>query len=223
MGEWITLDTARGPVAAWKAMPAGAPRAGLVVIQEIFGVNPHIRDVADRYAAQGYAVLAPAFFDPIEKNVELAYDPAGFARGRELVTELGLDAAVDIVQAAARRLQADTGVARVGSVGYCWGGTVAMLAAQRLGLPSASYYGARNVPFLDTPFKAPAIFHFGERDTSIPPEMVQQHRDKLPQMAVYTYPAGHAFNRDVDPKAYDAASAELALKRTLEFFARELA
>lgn len=223
MGEWITLDTARGPVAAWKAMPAGAPRAGLVVIQEIFGVNPHIRDVADRYAAQGYAVLAPAFFDPIEKNVELAYDPAGFARGRELVTKLGLDAAVDIVQAAARRLQADTGVARVGSVGYCWGGTVAMLAAQRLGLPSASYYGARNVPFLDTPFKAPAIFHFGERDTSIPPEMVQQHRDKLPQMAVYTYPAGHAFNRDVDPKAYDAASAELALKRTLDFFARELA
>lgn len=223
MGQWITLDTAHGPVAAWEAMPPGAPRAGLVVIQEIFGVNAHIRDVADRYAAQGYAVLAPAFFDPVEKNVELAYDQADFARGRELVGKLGLDAAVDIVQVAAQRLQADAGVARVGSVGYCWGGTVALLAAQRLGLPSASYYGARNVPFLDLPFKAPVIFHFGEFDTSIPPEMVQQHRDKLPQMAAHTYPAGHAFNRDVDPKAYDAASAALALQRTLEFFARELA
>ncbi|MCD7098659.1 dienelactone hydrolase family protein [Stenotrophomonas sp. MMGLT7] len=223
MGQWITLDTAHGPVAAWEAMPPGAPRAGLVVVQEIFGVNAHIRDVADRYAAQGYAVLAPAFFDPVEKNVELAYDQADFARGRELVGKLGLDAAVDIVQAAAQRLKADAGVARVGSVGYCWGGTVALLAAQRLGLPSASYYGARNVPFLDLPFKAPVIFHFGELDTSIPPEMVQQHRDKLPQMAVHTYPAGHAFNRDVDPKAYDAASAALALERTLEFFARELA
>lgn len=223
MGQWITLETAHGPVAAWEAMPPGAPRAGLVVIQEIFGVNAHIRDVADRYAAQGYAVLAPAFFDPAEKNVELAYDQADFARGRELVGKLGLDAAVDIVQAAAQRLKADAGVARVGSVGYCWGGTVALLAAQRLGLPSASYYGARNVPFLELPLKAPVIFHFGELDTSIPPEMVQQHRDKLRQMAVHTYPAGHAFNRDVDPKAYDAASAALALERTLEFFARELA
>ena len=220
MSQWITLPTPLGPVRAWQALPSGSPRAGLVVIQEIFGANAHIRHVAEQYAAEGYGVLAPSFFDLIEPDLQLDYDADGVSRGKALVDELGVDRAVTVVEAAAAALAP---YGKVGTVGYCWGGTIAMLAAQRLGLPSASYYGARNVPFLDTPFKAPVIFHFGERDTSIPPEMVQQHRDKLPQMAVYTYPAGHAFNRDVDPKAYDAASAELALKRTLEFFARELA
>ncbi len=223
MGQWITLDTAHGPVSAWQALPAGTPKAGLVVIQEIFGVNAHIRQVADRYAALGYAVLAPAFFDPVEKDVELGYDEEGFRRGRELVGALGIDAAVDIVAAASDRLKHDTGVDKVGAVGYCWGGTVAMRAAQVLGLPASCYYGARDVNYLDQPFKAPAIFHFGEHDTSIPAAAVQAHREKLPQMAVYTYPAGHAFNRDVDPKAYDAASAKLALERTLDFFAKTLA
>jgi carboxymethylenebutenolidase len=111
----------------------------------------------------------------------------------------------------------------VGIVGYCWGGTVAMRAAQVLGLPASSYYGGRNASFLDEPFKAPAIFHFGEHDPSIPPESVQAHREKLPQMAVYAYPAGHAFNRDVDPHAWDEASARLALQRTLDFFDKTLA
>ncbi len=223
MGQWITLDTPHGPVAAWQALPDGRPRAGLVVVQEIFGVNAHIRDVAERYAGQGYAVLAPAFFDPVERGVELAYDPGDFAHGRDLVGRLGLDAAVDIARAAAARLQADHGVARVGVVGYCWGGTVALLAAQRLGLPAASYYGARNVPFLDEPLAAPVIFHFGEDDPSIPPDVVRLHREKLPAMAVHAYPAGHAFNRDVDASAYHAPSAALAWERTLAFFARELA
>lgn len=223
MGQWITLETPHGPVAAWQALPDGTPKAGLVVVQEIFGVNPHIRTVADRYAALGYAVLAPAFFDPVQKNVELGYGEEGFKRGRELVAELGMDTAVDIARIAAERLQADAGVAHVGIVGYCWGGTVAMRAAQVLGLPASCYYGARDVNYLDQPFKAPAIFHFGEHDASIPAAAVQAHREKLPQMAVYTYPAGHAFNRDVDPKAYDAASAKLALQRTLDFFAKTLA
>lgn len=223
MGQWITLETPHGPVAAWQALPDGTPRAGLVVVQEIFGVNPHIRSVADRYAALGYAVLAPAFFDPVQKGVELGYGEDGFKRGRELVAELGMEAAVDIARVAAERLEADAGVDRVGIVGYCWGGTVAMRAAQLLGLPASSYYGGRNVQFLDQPFKAPAIFHFGERDPSIPPEAVQAHREKLPQMAVYTYPAGHAFNRDVDPHAWDEASAKLALQRTLDFFDKALA
>lgn len=223
MGQWITLETPHGPVAAWQALPDGTPKAGLVVAQEIFGVNPHIRSVADRYAALGYAVLAPAFFDPVEKAVELGYDEEGFRRGRELVGALGIDAAVDIVAAASDRLKHAAGVDKVGAVGYCWGGTVAMRAAQVLGLPASSYYGGRNVQFLDQPFKAPAIFHFGEHDLSIPPEAVQAHREKLPQMAVYAYPAGHAFNRDVDPHARDEASAKLALQRTLDFFDKTLA
>ncbi|MBP7466179.1 MAG: dienelactone hydrolase family protein, partial [Pseudoxanthomonas sp.] len=106
MGQWIPLDTPAGRVAAWLAEPAGAARGGLVVVQEIFGANAHIRAVAEGYAADGYVVLAPAFFDPVEPGVELGYDQAGTAHGRELVTQLGLDAALQIVAAAAAWLQA---------------------------------------------------------------------------------------------------------------------
>ena len=232
MGQWIPLDTPAGRIAAWLAEPAGAARGGLVVVQEIFGANAHIRAVAEGYAAAGYAVLAPAFFDPVEPGVELDYDPAGFARGRELVARLGLDAALEIVSAAAAWLRghdrarpADS--LPVGTVGYCWGGTVALLSALRLGLPSVSYYGARDLPFLEDPQlvaspRAPVMFHFGEHDALIPPEAVQAHRLALPGMEVFTYPAGHAFNRDVDPADFHAPSAALALERSLAFFSTHL-
>lgn len=218
MGHWIFLDTPRGRISAWKAEPADRPRAGLVVIQEIFGVNAHIRSVAESFAAEGYAVVAPAYFDPIEPGVELDYDDAGVAKGRELIAQLGLEAAVEITSAAADALD----VGKIGTVGYCWGGTVALLAALRLGLPSVSYYGARNAPFLSEKPKAPVMFHFGERDASIPPERVQQHREMMPQMETFIYPAGHGFNCDVRAD-YDAASAKLASERTLRFFAEHLA
>ena len=107
-------------------------------------------------------------------------------------------------------------------VGYCWGGTVALLAAMRLGLPSVSYYGARNLPFLDETPRAPVMFHFGEQDASIPPDMVQAHRDALPGMEVFTYPAGHGFNCDLRAD-YEPSSARLARERTLDFFTRNLA
>ncbi|KRG70229.1 carboxymethylenebutenolidase [Stenotrophomonas terrae] len=218
MPTWITLTTPLGPVRAWQALPAGIPRAGLVVIQEIFGANAHIRQVAEQYAAEGYAVLAPSFFDLIEPDLRLDYDTAGAARGKALVNELGVDRAVTVVEAAAGVL-AQYG--KVGTVGYCWGGTIAMLAAQRLGLPSASYYGARNVQFLDTPFKAPAIFHFGDQDASIPATAVAAHREKQPDLPVYVYPADHAFNREVGMH-YHAPSADLARERTLAFFSENL-
>ena len=231
MGQWIPLDTPAGRIAAWLAEPAGAARGGLVVVQEIFGANAHIRAVAEGYAADGYVVLAPAFFDPVEPGVELGYDQAGTARGRELVAQLGLDAALQIVAAAAAWLQARLAgrgePTAVGTVGYCWGGTVALLSALRLGLPSVSYYGARNLPFLEDPQlvarpRAPVMFHFGEHDASIPPSAVEAHRRALPAMAVHTYPAGHAFNRDVDPDAYGKGSATLARARSLAFFAEHL-
>ena len=229
MGQWITLDTPQGAVAAWQASPPGTPKAGLVVVQEIFGANSHIRDVAERYAGDGYAVLAPAFFDPVERGVELAYGPDSHARGRELVNRLGLDAALDIVSAAASQLRATAadGTLPVGTVGYCWGGTVAMLSALRLGLPSVSYYGARDLPFLEDPAlvakpRAPVMFHFGEHDASIPPQAVEAHRRALPGMPVHTYPAGHAFNRDASPDIHDAASAALARSRSLAFLAEHL-
>lgn len=219
MSQWIELATPHGPVRAWQELPLQVPRGGLVIIQEIFGVNPHIRAVCARAALAGYAVLAPAFFDLVSApGTELDYAPEDVVRGKALVDELGLDRAVDVVAAAAQVL---SGYGKVGTSGYCWGGTVAMLAAQRLGLPSASYYGARNVPFLDAPFKAPCIFHFGLLDASIPQSDVALHREKQPGLPVYVYPADHAFNREVG-RHYHAPSADLARSRTLAFFNENL-
>lgn len=220
MGHSIVFETVHGDIGAWRADPQGAPRGGLVVVQEIFGVNAHMRSVADRFAAAGYAALAPALFDPVETGVELGYDQDGFAKGRELVNALGLDRAVDIVSAAGKLLQ-NEGL-KVGVVGYCWGGTVAFLSNTRLGLPAVSYYGARTVPFLDETLRAPMMFHFGEKDGSITQSDIAAHREKQPEASVHVYPAGHAFNRDVDTHAYHAESAALALERTLAFFEEHL-
>lgn len=222
MGRDTAIDTPTGSIGAWRAEPVEAPRGALVVVQEIFGVNAHIRSVVDRYAAEGLVALAPAFFDPLQRGVELAYDQAGMQRGRALVDELGFDRAQDIVAAAAARLQAE-GLG-VGVVGFCWGGSIALLANLRLGLPAVSYYGARNTQFTDQPLRAPMQFHFGECDASIPAAAVDAHRRAWPDAGVFTYPgAGHAFNRDVDPQVYDAPGARQAHTRTMNFFARTLA
>jgi carboxymethylenebutenolidase len=218
MGYWTHFDSPHGRIHAWRADPQGTPRGALVVVQEIFGVNPHIRTVAEGFAREGYVALAPAYFDPVEHGVELDYDADGIARGKVLIGALGLERASDITRAAADALAGQGGI---GSVGYCWGGTVALLAALRLGLPSVSYYGARNLPFLGETPRAAVMFHFGEQDASIPPDMVQAHRDALPQMAVHTYPAGHGFNCDLRAD-YDPASAQRARQRTLDFFRTHL-
>ncbi|MGN6480280.1 dienelactone hydrolase family protein [Luteibacter sp.] len=223
MGRTLILDTSRPheSMDAYLAEPEGAPKGGVVVIQEIFGVNAHIRSVADRFAAEGYVAIAPALFDPVEKGVETGYDQEGMTKGVKMVAELGLLRPQQDVAIAAKWL-ADTYKVKVGTVGYCWGGTVAMLAALRLGLPSSSYYGSRDVPFLTEPAKASVIFHFGERDHSIPPEMVEKHRELKPEMDTWVYPADHGFNCDARA-SYDEPSATLAWDRTLAFFARELA
>jgi carboxymethylenebutenolidase len=221
MGQHIQLNTSgMHCIGAYLAKPADQPRGGIVVAQEIFGVNAHIRDVVDRFAALGYCAIAPAFFDHVETGVELGYGVEDFQRGRALVAEVSFERALEDVASAAESIAA---AGKIGVVGYCWGGTVALLSATRLGLPAVSYYGARNVNYLDEKPKSPVLFHFGERDASIPAAAVQRHRDAFPQMEIYTYPAEHAFNRDVDGTHYDAASAELALERTLAFFARQLA
>lgn len=221
MGEILSLPTRKTQcIGAYVARPAGTARGGIVVVQEIFGVNAHMRNVTDRFAEHGYVAIAPAFFDHVESGVELGYDEAGFKRGRELIGEISFETALEDVASAAEAIRS---AGRIGCVGYCWGGTVAYLAAARLGLPSVSYYGARNVKSLDEKPKAPVQFHFGEKDSSIPPEAIEAHRKALPEYDVYTYPAGHAFDRAVDPHAYDAASSKLALERTLAFFDRELA
>jgi carboxymethylenebutenolidase len=221
MGGDIAFETPAGSIGAWRADPVSAPRGGILVVQEIFGVNAHIRAVADRYAAEGYVALAPAFFDAVERDVELGYDKDGMARGRDLAQAVGLERASAIAGAAARLLR-DEGL-KVGIVGFCWGGTVALLGNTRHGLPASSYYGARDVPFLDEPLRAPIQFHFGADDPSIPPEAVEAHRAKQPDAEVYVYEgAGHAFNRDIDGTHYHADAARLAHQRTMRLFAETL-
>ena len=221
MAHWTDLVTPHGPVRAWRAEPGGPSRGAVIVLQEIFGANSHIRAVTERFAAAGFIALAPALYDPIAPGIELDYDEAGTQRGVALRNELGFERAVDIVSTAADELHREG--LRVGAVGFCWGGSVAFLANTRLGLPAVSYYGARTLPFLDEPLRAPMMFHFGQGDSSIPAEAVEQHRQKQPRATIHVYPnAGHAFNRDVDNHVYDPATAELAWRRTLDFLEENL-
>lgn len=219
MGEWIPLTTPEGPVQAWLARPVTAPLGAVVVIQEIFGVNPHIRAVTDRFAEAGFTAMAPALFDPIRPGTELRYDDAGVIRGRDYAADLGFERALKIVSAAARWLR-ESGH-RVGAVGFCWGGTLAMLANTRLHLPSVTYYGGRSVPFLGEPALAPMLFHFGERDRLIPPEDVEKHRIHHPDATIHVYLAGHGFNCD-ERADFDAESATLAWSRTTAFLTEHL-
>ncbi|MBN8715727.1 MAG: dienelactone hydrolase family protein [Xanthomonadales bacterium] len=220
MGHWQPLPTPSGPIEAWREEPAGPSRGAVVVVQEIFGVTDHIRAVCAQLAAAGFVALAPAFFDRLAPGTVLPYDAEGTGRGRELVARLGLEDAVAIAAAAAGALRAQ-GLA-VGIVGFCWGGTVALLGNTRLGLPAVSYYGARNVPYLDAPARAPLMFHFGALDPHIPPEAIEAHRRKQPQAQVFVYPqADHAFARAPDPP-YQPEAAALAWQRTLAFFTEHL-
>jgi carboxymethylenebutenolidase len=218
MGEWISLDTPTGRIRAWRADPSIPPLGALVVVQEIFGVNSHVRDVCNGFAAHGYVAMAPAFFDHFEHDVQLGYDAEGVQRGKALVQGLHFDRALQDIQSAALMLEK---YGEVGVVGYCWGGTAAYLANTRLSLPAVSYYGARTVPFLSEPLRAPMMFHFGERDAGIPAADVAEHRQRQPDAETFTYPAGHGFNCD-QRHDFDPASAALALQRTLGFFQRSL-
>lgn len=220
MGEALRISSnGMQCIGAWRALPVGKPRGAVVVIQEIFGVNAHIRDVVDGFASEGYAAIAPAFFDHVESDLELDYDAAGIARGRELIAGLAIDQVIADVGSAAESIRS---AGRVGVVGFCWGGTIAMLAASRLGLPAVSYYGTRNVAWLHEVFSAPLQFHFGANDASIPAAAIERHRELLPSADIHVYPAGHGFNCDRRAD-FEPACAALARSRTLAFLARNLA
>ncbi|HEU4622556.1 MAG TPA: dienelactone hydrolase family protein [Burkholderiaceae bacterium] len=219
--ETHTLDAIDGArVDALVARPAAAPRGLVIVAQEIFGVNDYIRWVLqEQYARHGWLAVAPRFFDRIERGVELGYTPQTTARGRELVASLGFDAPLRDIHAA-RRAFGDG--LRAGVVGYCWGGTVAFLAATRMGLPAVAYYGGRTVPFLHEHPQAPVLMHFGEHDPIIPPTDRERILHALPQARAYVYDAAHGFNRHGHAD-WREASAALALERTHAFFAEHLA
>ncbi|WP_237476771.1 dienelactone hydrolase family protein [Lichenibacterium dinghuense] len=221
MSQTIKLTASDGVTTdAYRADPAGTPRGGIVVLQEIFGVNPHIRRVADGFAAEGYLAIAPALFDRAEPGVELGYAPADIPRGVELVGKVGHERTMLDV-AAAVKAAAEGG--RVGVVGYCWGGSLAYAAAATLdGVAAAvGYYGGNIAKSLDREPRVPLMLHFGSHDDHIPMSDVEAIRAALPGVPVYTYPAGHGFNCDARG-SYDKPSAAAALERTLAFFAEHV-
>jgi carboxymethylenebutenolidase len=218
---WIELTAADGhKLAAWKDGPADAKKA-LVVIQEIFGVNAHMRHICDRFVKNGYAVVAPALFDRAERGVELGYTPADVARGRELRSQVPDAGTVADIEAAATALPAG---AKKGIVGYCWGGTVAWYGATRTKSFAAAngWYGGGIAATKDEKPNCPVELHFGSADAGIPMTDVEAIRAAQPGVAIFVYEGGqHGFGCD-ERASYNHEISELAWKRTLEFFGKQL-
>jgi carboxymethylenebutenolidase len=205
----------------YRADPASAPKAAVVVIQEIFGVNHHIRAICDRFAGNGYVAIAPAIFDRIEPNFQSGYSPEEVAVARKFVANPDWTAMLRDSQAA---IDAVKDVGPVGIIGFCLGGSVAYAAATKLsGLSAAiGYYGGAIVRFADDMPKVPTQLHFGEKDAGIPLSDVDTIRAKRPDVEIHVYPgAQHGFNCD-ERASYDPANASVAKQRSLDFLARHL-
>ena len=220
MGDFLTLMARDGhEFSAYMAKPTGAAKGAVIVLQEIFGVNSHIRAVVDGYAKAGYLAIAPALFDRVRRGIELGYSEAEIQTGRGYM-----------MQVKPTQFQADVAAAlavvkhsgRAGVLGFCWGGTVAYVAACELPISCAvAYYGGGIVNFLERSPRVPVLYHFGERDAHIPCDNIDKIHIADPNGIVHLYPAGHGFNC-TDRADYDAESASLALTRSLAFFARHL-
>ncbi len=221
MDNSLTLTAKDGhTLSAYCAQPEGKATTAIVIIQEIFGVNGHIWDVCDRLAANGYAAIAPALFDRVEPGIELEYDADGTARGRDLKSAMDWDNAVADLAAA---IEAARQFGRVGVVGFCWGGSLAWLAATRLKADVVvGYYGGQIVNFVNETPTCPILLHFGENDTAIPLGNVDVIRTAHKDIPVHLYPAGHGFNCD-RRASYHAESAALSWARTMDFLAKNLA
>ncbi len=218
MGQNITLATADGfEVGAYVAQPDGAAKGAVVVIQEIFGVNQHIREVTDGYAEAGFYAIAPKIFDRIERDIELGYEEADMGRGIELAFQkLDHAKALGDIQTA---INAAAEHGKVGVVGYCFGGLMTWLSACDLDGVSAasSYYGGGVAGQMDKTPNCPVIMHFGELDAHIPMSDVETVKTAQPDTPVYVYNADHGFNCN-HRGSYDADAAQLAYARTLEHF-----
>jgi carboxymethylenebutenolidase len=223
MGSMIELTAADGfHLGAYRADPAGKAKGGVVVLQEIFGVNSHVRAVADRFAALGYLAVAPALFDRAERNTDIGYSEATMKQGMALLSKIKPEATMQDV-AAAVAAAAEGG--KVGVVGFCWGGTLAWLAAvQTPGVAaSVGYYGGGIIGQKDLQPRVPVMLHFGGKDAHIPVSGLREVEAAHKDVPLYIYPeADHAFNRDVDPSRYHAESAKLAWTRTTDFLAKNL-
>lgn len=214
MGDMLQLTAEDGHAfEAYQAAPGATPKGGLVIIQEVFGLTDHIKQVADGFAEAGYLAIAPALFDRVSPGIILPYD--NVEKGRGVMLKLDVD---DVILDVAAAVAAAKSAGAVGAVGYCWGGAIADLAACRLDISVAvAYYGGRMTSWLELTPKCPVLYHFGGQDPLIPAETVQQIREARPQGVIYLYPeAGHGFNC-TDRADFHPPSAEQALKRTLSF------
>jgi carboxymethylenebutenolidase len=221
MGEFTTLMARDGhEYNAWLAAPTGPARGAVVICQEIFGVNQHVRSVADNYAAAGYVTIAPCLFDRIRRGIELGYSEKETQEGRgyrlqipKEKTLLDINSSINVVKHAGR----------VAVIGYCWGGTLAYLAACDLPISCAvSYYGGQIVKeHLGKSPRRPVMYHFGEKDPYIPPSDIEKIRAADPTGIFHVYPADHGFNCEARA-AYEPASAQLARERTLAFLVAQL-
>ena len=228
MGQMIELKAADGTaIAAYVAEPSGKPKGAIVVVQEIFGVNKHIREVTDGYAAAGYLAIAPATFQRVQADVDLGYSEADMGEGfklKQAAESLPAPGVMQDLQAAVDYVAGQSG-GKVGIVGFCWGGLLTWRAASMLtGLSAAvPYYGGG----MTTPEeiarqpKVPVLAHFGEQDQWIPMDTVQALKKAHPEVQVHVYAAHHGFNCN-HRGSYDEASAKLARERTLAFFEQHL-
>ncbi len=225
MGQTMMLTASDGfKLGAYLAPltdPTAKPKGAIVVIQEIFGVNSHIRNVCDRFAKEGYVAIAPAIFDRIEPHFQSGYSPDEVAVARKFVANPDWPAMLRDTQAA---IDAVKDVGTVGIVGFCLGGSVAYAAATKAtGLSAAvGYYGGAIVRFAGDKPNVPTLLHFGEKDTGIPMTDVETIKSKRPDVEVLIYPgAQHGFNCD-ERASYDKPSSNLAWQRTLAFFGKHL-
>ena len=221
MGKMIELSAGDGhKLAAYRAEPKGKPRGGLIVVQEIFGVNSHIKSVADGYAADGYLAIAPAFFDRVERGLDIGYTPADIERGRVFIPKMQWDTVMKDAAAARDNIKS---AGKVGIVGYCWGGTVSWVAAARLsGIAGAlCYYGGGIPGLIGEQPKCPLMFHWGETDHAIAIADAKKVAAAHPKAQSFIYPAGHGFNCD-QRGSYHAESAKLARSRSLEFLRKHI-
>ncbi|HEX7237577.1 MAG TPA: dienelactone hydrolase family protein [Gammaproteobacteria bacterium] len=219
MGKMIRLKAKDGhELDAYVAEPRGRAKGGVVVVQEIFGVTDHVKRVADRFAAEGYKVVAPAMFDRVERGVTLDYSE--IEKGREYMRRLVWPNTLADTRAAVNEAR---GAGSVAVVGYCWGGTVAHVAASELELDAAvSYYGGGVAKMLDKKPRCPIIYHFGDKDASIPLADIEKIKQAVPESTVHVYSgAGHGFNCD-ERASYSAKDAKVAFERSIEFLNEQL-
>jgi carboxymethylenebutenolidase len=221
MGEFTTLMARDGhEFQAYLAAPTAKPRGAVVVLQEIYGVNSHIRSVTDGFAAQGYTAIAPALFDRIRRGIELGYGPQERQQAGGYMQQLKPDDTLKDIGAAAAVVKSS---GRVGTVGYCWGGRLAYLAACELPVACAVVYYGKVVDLLGKKPQRAVLYHYGSLDKSIPVSDVEKIKSAYPEAPVFLYDgAEHGFNCDPRP-SYNPQAAALARQRTLEFLGRYVA